>query len=514
MFAAACLAALVTLLYSLYRWRKRTFSVFKELGIPGPEPSLLFGNLVEIWKEGMGPCSSKWLKQYGDVVGYYNGAMPGIVLRDRELIKRIFINDFQYFTGRQIMALVSKNLPVNEVRLSRVSGDDWRYLKNIVVPAFKTNNIKKAFAIMHECAEECLRVLDSKIAGSDGCVEVFQPFCHLACDFGLQFFAGARTDIQMDNEAALALCKAARQSVGQFGSAGLFFLNLLPDSPKMHKLLCRLRSIFIQLPSDEMIDRMLPIINHRRANPEPDREDILQLLLNSEKQDMNNKAKAEGRQLSRTLTSHPLELITSSNTCIFIIAGIDTIASSLAFASYLLSEHQEIQDKVRAEVKALLEKEGKLTYDNLGELTYLSQVMSESLRLYPALPGSVRRICDQDYEYNGVRILKGMNVSVPTLDVHYDPALWPEPEKFDPERFSKANKANIHPMSYLPYGFGPRKCLASALSQVVIALAMALLVTRYRLLPSGKYKDEPPKYAAATLLGYPKEGIWLKLEKV
>ncbi|XP_049273398.1 putative cytochrome P450 cyp-13B1 [Rhipicephalus sanguineus] len=91
----------------------------------------------------MGPCSSKWLKQYGDVVGYYNGAMPGIVLRDRELIKRIFINDFQYFTARQIMALVSKNLPVNEVRYSRVSGDDWRYLKNIMLPAFKTNNIKK-----------------------------------------------------------------------------------------------------------------------------------------------------------------------------------------------------------------------------------------------------------------------------------------------------------------------------------------------------------------------------------
>ncbi|KAL1468007.1 hypothetical protein MTO96_041773 [Rhipicephalus appendiculatus] len=330
---------------SLYRWRKRTFSVFKELGIPGPEPNLIFGNLLEIWKEGMGPCSSKWLKQYGDVVGYYNGAMPGIVTRDRELIKRIFINDFQYFTGRQIMALVSKNLPVNEVRLSRVSGDDWRYLKNITIPAFKTNNIKKGFSIMHDCAQECLRLLDSKIAGSDGCVEVFQPFCNLASDFGLQFFAGTRTGVQRDDEAAHALCKAARQSVGQFGGAGLFLLNLLPDSPTMHKLLVRFRSIFTQLPSDEMLDRMLPIINHRRANPE-----------------------------------------------------------------------------------------GKLTYDNLAELTYLNQCLSESLRIYPALPGSVRRICDQDYEYNGVRILKGMNVSVPTLDVHYDPVLWPEPKKFDPER--------------------------------------------------------------------------------
>ncbi|KAL1470472.1 hypothetical protein MTO96_004569 [Rhipicephalus appendiculatus] len=223
------------------------------------------------WKSGRRawvPCSSKWLKQYGDLVGYYNGAMPGIVTRDRELIKRIFINDFQYFTGRQIMALVSKNLDVNEVRLSRVTGDDWRYLKNIMVPAFKTNNIKKAFSIMHDCAEEFLSVMDSKISGTDGCVEVFQPFCNLTCDFGLQFFAGARTDLQRGNEAAQALCEAARQSVGQFGSAGLFFLNLLPDSPIMHKLLIRFRSIFTHLPSDEVLDRIRPIINHRRANPE------------------------------------------------------------------------------------------------------------------------------------------------------------------------------------------------------------------------------------------------------
>ncbi|KAL1467369.1 hypothetical protein MTO96_042237 [Rhipicephalus appendiculatus] len=194
---------------------------------------------------------------------------------------------------------------------------------------------------------------------------------------------------------------------------------------------------------------------------------------------------------------------------------IDNVASPLAFASYLLSEHQEVQDKVRAEVKALLEKEGKLTYDNLGELTYLNQALSESLRLYPSLPGSVRRICDQDYEYNGVPHPQRHErfCSHPRF-VHYDPALWPEPKKFDPERFSKANKANIHPMSYFPYGFGPRKCIASTLSQMEFALTLALLVTKYKLLPSGKYKDEPPKYVARTLLGLPTEGIWLKLQKL
>ncbi|XP_065303462.1 cytochrome P450 3A19-like [Dermacentor albipictus] len=214
------------------------------------------------------------------------------------------------------------------------------------------------------------------------------------------------------------------------------------------------------------------------------------------------------------MMSHPLELRTASNTAICVIAGIDNIASPLAFASYLLAEHQAVQDKVRAEVQALLQKEGKLTYDGLGELTYLGQVLSETLRLYPAFAGWVPRVCDEDYEYNGVRILKGMSVSVLPLDVHYNPVLWPEPKKFDPERFSKANKERIDPFSYFPYGIGPRTCMAAALARVEFLVTLALLVMRYRLLPSGKYKNEPPKYFTASLPGFPKEGVFVKLQKL
>ncbi|KAK8788415.1 hypothetical protein V5799_021807, partial [Amblyomma americanum] len=238
------------------------------------------------------------------------------------------------------------------------------------------------------------------------------------------------------------------------------------------------------------------------------------LLLNSERDEASGNGKNEGRQLSSSLTSHPLALRTASNTCIFVIASIDAVASPLAFTSYLLAEHPEIQEKVRAEIQAVLKKDGELTYENIMELTYLGQVLSESLRLYPSLPGSIRRICDEDYEHNGVRILKGMNVSVPTLVLHYDPELWPEPTKFDPERFSKANKDRIRPMSYFPFGFGPRRCIASALSQMELTLTLAMLVMRYRILPSGRYEKEPPVYASSSLLGFPKHGVWVKLEKL
>ncbi|XP_072140193.1 cytochrome P450 3A8-like [Dermacentor andersoni] len=212
-------------LFSLYRWRKRKFSVFKELGIPGPEPSLIFGNLLELRRKGFGTVSREWTKKYGKVVGYYNGDTPGIILRDIEFIKRIYIQDFQNFTGRRPLACISQSVAINEVRISRVSGDDWRNLKKIVLPAFKTGNVKRAVPLLQECVEECFRAMDRKLAGSDGCIEVFEPFCIMAADFGLQFFAGARTDIQRGDASAMALCKAARESVGQFGGSKLFFLK-------------------------------------------------------------------------------------------------------------------------------------------------------------------------------------------------------------------------------------------------------------------------------------------------
>ncbi|XP_075559897.1 putative cytochrome P450 6w1 [Dermacentor variabilis] len=221
--------------------------------------------------------------------------MPGIILRDLELIKRIYIEDYQYFTGRRVPTSLSKSLAVNEVRLSRVSGDDWRHLKKIMLPAFKTGNVKKAVPLVQQCVEECFRAMDCKLAGSDGCIEVSEPFRIMAADFGLQFFAGARTNIQRGDASSLALYKAARESVVQFRGSKFILLNLLPANRLLHKIIIAVHSIFTQFLSDEAIDRMLPIINHRRDNPDPTKEDVLQLLLNSEKEERKNNGKIEGK---------------------------------------------------------------------------------------------------------------------------------------------------------------------------------------------------------------------------
>lgn len=91
---------------------------------------------------------------------------------------------------------------------------------------------------------------------------------------------------------------------------------------------------------------------------------------------------------------------------------------------------------------------------------YIISSLSETLRKYPSLP-YLDRVCSKDYQIPGTNIVleKGMAVMVPLLGLHYDPKYFPEPEVYNPERFSHENEQNIVPFSYIPFGDGPRNCI-------------------------------------------------------
>ncbi|GBO43086.1 Cytochrome P450 9e2, partial [Araneus ventricosus] len=128
------------------------------------------------------------------------------------------------------------------------------------------------------------------------------------------------------------------------------------------------------------------------------------------------------------------ELVAQS--VIFFIAGHDTTASTLAFATYFLALDQDIQDRLRAEVdSAVEENDGELTYESIQSMKYLDNIISETLRIYPVAV-RLERHTESDYKLGdtGITIPKGMLVSIPVFAIHRDPKLWPDPERFDPDR--------------------------------------------------------------------------------
>lgn len=135
----------------------------------------------------------------------------------------------------------------------------------------------------------------------------------------------------------------------------------------------------------------------------------------------------------------------------------------------------------------------------------------ETLRKYPAGVRSERK-CNKEYQIPNDKnvIKKDTHVLIPVYAIHYDPEIYPEPEKFDPERFSPENKAKRHPYLYLPFGVGPRSCIANRFAIIEGKAAVAHLVLNFKLSP-GKKTQIPVKFSTKGIFK-PENGMWLHLD--
>jgi cytochrome P450 len=163
------------------------------------------------------------------------------------------------------------------------------------------------------------------------------------------------------------------------------------------------------------------------------------------------------------------------------MAAHDTITSSASSLVWLLARHPEWQDKLRAEALAVTGGAGRpLSYDDMGKLELTEMAFKEALRLIPPVPSIPRRAL-REFEFGGYRIPAGTGVGISPSAVHIDPDHWPDPEKFDPLRFTPEMIAARHKYAWVPFGGGAHMCLGLHFAYMQIKILMAQLLTRYRI---------------------------------
>ncbi|XP_055714885.1 probable cytochrome P450 6a23 [Phlebotomus papatasi] len=217
-----------------------------------------------------------------------------------------------------------------------------------------------------------------------------------------------------------------------------------------------------------------PDTEFRRVN-DIRRNDFLSLLI-----DIKNTGKLRGDDTD--LGKITLEELVAQ-TFVFFIAGYSTSSSTLTFAFYELAVNQDIQEKARGEVNRILEKyNGEYTYEACMEMKYIDQIIKETLRKHTAIDFLIRS-CSQDYPVPGTShvIEKGTFLTIPIYGIHHDPEIYPDPEKFDPERFAEENIKNRHPFAWLPFGEGPRNCIAIKFGMMQTKIALAVFLSKYRV---------------------------------
>ena len=164
---------------------------------------------------------------------------------------------------------------------------------------------------------------------------------------------------------------------------------------------------------------------------------------------------------------------------IFLFAGQDTTATTVAYALWALGRNPEQQARVAAEVDALPDR--SLTPDDVPHLGYTVQVLRESLRLCPPGPTGTRMAC-RDLEVGGYRVEAGTMLAFGRLAVQRDPTLWEDPLRFDPDRFAPEKFKELDRWQYLPFGGGPRSCIGDHFAMLEATLALATVIRRTEIL--------------------------------
>ena len=156
------------------------------------------------------------------------------------------------------------------------------------------------------------------------------------------------------------------------------------------------------------------------------------------------------------------------------LVGMDTSASVCAFMLYALLKHPDIMERVREEVDEIYEH-GPPTPEGLRKLDVTHRVAMETLRMYPVIPALTRTVSNS-FEFEGYRVPARSEILLGTTVGHHLPEYFPEPHRFDIERYSPGRAEHQQPGAFAPFGVGRHRCIGSSLSELQIVLTLATVV--------------------------------------
>ncbi|MFF5475648.1 cytochrome P450 [Streptomyces achromogenes] len=173
-----------------------------------------------------------------------------------------------------------------------------------------------------------------------------------------------------------------------------------------------------------------------------------------------------------------------------LLAAHHTTGVAVSWTLHLLGRHPDAADRVAAELDQVLGDRAAPDYGDLRRLPYLDMVLKESMRLFPPGPYGARETTE-DLALGPYEIPAGTTVFYPFRAVHLNPDYWPDPQRFDPERFTPRAVAERPRLAYIPFGIGPRSCEGAALATVEAQLVLAVLLKRLRFSPAPGHEVTP-----------------------
>lgn len=416
-------------------------------------------------------------QRYGDICYFAIGSQQAYLLNHPDFIKEVLITNSQHFIKGSALQR-SKRLLGEGLLTSE--GEFHRRQRRLAQPAFHRSRVESYAGVM---TEYTARAVGAWQDGQTLDLAEEMMALTLAIVGKTLFDADIEAEAGEVGEAITGMLQSTDTS--SLSSIVIDVLKKLPVARKRSGAKAKAKFESAKARLDELIYRL---IDERRRSG--DRGDLLSMLIMAQDED-------DGGQMSN------LQLRDEAMT--IFMTGHETTAVTLAWTAYLLSQNPDVEAKLQAEVDDVLG--GRVpSMADVGRLAYTEMVLSESMRLYPPA-WALQRTALNDCEIGGYVIPKGAQVLMSQYVMHHDPRYFPDPNRFDPERWTKEARDERPQFSYFPFGGGLRRCIGDAFAMMEATLLLSLLVQQWqmRLAPGHVVALQPvmslrPKYGMRMIL--------------
>jgi cytochrome P450 len=354
-------------------------------------------------------------------------------------------------------------------------GTHWLWQRRAAAPAFSPRHVEALAPVMTAAAERAVKRV-ARLAGG-------------MADLNAEMVATTFeviTDVTFSGDDAFDRAAVHRAIDGYIAStARVSFLDIVGAPPWVPRP-SRLFSGGAMRQMKAMADRT---IEHRRGVGARQVPDLLDLLID-----------AADPESGRQMTTEELR----DNLLTFIVAGHETTALALSWALYLCAFDPAVQERAAAEARAALDGRAATVAD-LPALPHCRRIIDEALRLYPPAAFLSRTAVEAD-ELCCREVRPGDTIMLPVYALHRNHLLWPDPHRFDPDRF--ADMKAIDRFAYLPFGGGPRICIGASFALQEAVIVLATLLARFRFSAAAARAPEP----VLILTLRPQGGVWLRVE--
>lgn len=484
MIVGLVVLGLLLLLFMAARYQR---DYWHYLGIPHERPKKLWHIIKQLVTQSLSTDAMKAahytalynkFKGSGPFCGFYALLQPRALILDRELIRQIMIKDFWNFNDRGIYCN-QKSDPLSG-DLYGLRGDSWKEMRQKLDPVFERDRMAWLYGNLYDEAEQLLLVVSTTLMKQQHSTLHIQKLMRryvlsalASCVFGLD--AEHRKKYSLDEfEEMTELALSTRKHGYLMNLMMVRFPNFcrclrLRQTPK------KAETYFLTLLEDIVREREASGVRH---------QDCLQLLLDIKALELTTHEYKADKELNAHLQH---ELV--AHAFVFLKAGYEQTANTLSYVLYELALNPEVQRQVREELKqAMAKHQNNISYECLQSLTTLGHVILETLRMHPITPYIMRRVLNTYPvpDHINYTLTKELFLIIPTHAIHNDPDIYPEPEKFQPERWGSKRDSLKEQSTWFGFGVGVRNCIGMHLAQLQLRLALALLLLEYEFTMNSK----------------------------